>query len=176
MMKMTLRSVLGACGIILATSTAAQAGGVMGIDAAHCTSGRGPAIQVNVRDLKDRRGQLKLELYPATEADFMRSDTDLLAEGKVFRRVTIDAPVAGQVAMCIRVPHPGRYALLFLHSRRAQDKFDVWQDGVGLPGNTRIGRARPSVAKAAVDVGSGIAVFDIETQYLRGLGGFAPLR
>ncbi|TPG49141.1 DUF2141 domain-containing protein [Sphingomonas glacialis] len=175
-MKTILRLALTACGAILALPTAVHAGGVMGTDAALCTSGRGPAIQVNVQHLKDRRGQLKLELYPATEADFMRSDTDLLAEGKVFRRVTVDAPVAGQVAMCIRVPHPGRYALLFLHSRRAQDKFDFWQDGVGLRSNTRIGRARPSVANAAVEVGSGVSVLEIETQYLRGLGGFSPSR
>lgn len=175
-MQSIVRRALLAFGMFLASATTARAGGVMGADAAHCTAGRGPAIQVNVGDLKDRRGQLKLELYPATEADFMRSDTDLLAAGKVFRRVTIDAPAAGQVAMCIRVPHAGRYALLFLHSRRAQDKFDIWQDGVGLPSNTRIGRAKPTVANAAVEVGSGVAVLDIAPQYLRGIGGFAPLR
>ena len=175
MQKMILSLVL-ATSATLALPTVAHAGGVMGTDAAHCASGRGPAIQVNVLDLKDRRGQLKLELYPATESDFMRSDTDLLAEGKVFRRVTIAAPVAGQVAMCIRVPHPGRYALLLLHSRRAQDKFDFWQDVVGLRSNTRIGRARPSVANAAVEVGNGVSVLDIETQYLHGFGGFSPLR
>lgn len=175
-MTTILKFALGVCGMMLALPGAAQAGGIMGTDAAHCSAGRGPAIQVNVLALKDRRGQLKLELYPATEADFLRSDTQLLAEGKVFRRVTVDAPVAGQVAMCIRVPHPGRYALLFLHSRRAQDKFDVWQDGVGLRSNTRIGRARPALANATVEVGNGVAVLDIETQYLRGLGGFSPSR
>ncbi|MET3762937.1 MULTISPECIES: DUF2141 domain-containing protein [unclassified Sphingomonas] len=175
-MKTILNLALGVCGAMLALPSVAQAGGIMGTDAAHCSSGKGPAIQVNVLDLKDRRGQLKLELYPANDADFMRSDTELLAEGKVFRRVTVDAPVAGQVAMCIRVPHPGRYALLFLHSRRAQDKFDFWQDGVGLRSNTRIGRARPPLANATVEVGNGVSVLDIETQYLRGLRGFSPLR
>ncbi|MDR6849223.1 MAG: DUF2141 domain-containing protein [Sphingomonas sp.] len=156
--------------------TAALAGGVMGADASHCASGRGPAIQVNVSDLKDRTGLLRLELYPANDKDFMRPDMDLLAEGKIFRRVTVDAPNAGPVSLCIRVPHPGRYALLFLHSRRAQDKFDFWKDGVGLRSNARIGRARPRVDDAAVDVGNGVAVVDIKTQYLRGLGGFGPSR
>ncbi|MEG3177489.1 DUF2141 domain-containing protein [Sphingomonas sp. RB3P16] len=173
--SLALSLALGAALTTLSPGSA-SAGGVMGVDAAHCTSGHGPAIQVNVLDLKDRRGQLKLELYPANPTDFMRSDTELLSEGKVFRRVTVEAPVTGEVAMCIRVPHPGRYALLFLHSRRAQDKFDFWQDGVGLRANTRIGRARPSVANAAVEVGGGVAVLDIKTQYLRGLGGFSPSR
>lgn len=154
----------------------AEAGTVMGSDARHCISGEGPAIQVNVSDLKDRTGLLRLELYPANEKDFMRPDMDLVAEGKVFRRVTIDAPSAGPVSLCIRVPRPGRYALLFLHSRRAQDKFDFWKDGVGLRSNVRIGRARPRVDDAAIDVGSGVAVVDIKAQYLRGLGGFGPLR
>jgi uncharacterized protein (DUF2141 family) len=162
--------------VALAMPDAAQAGGMMGVDASLCTSGHGPAIQVNVLDLKDRRGQLKLELYPANDTDFMRSDTDLIAEGKIFRRVTVDAPVAGQVAMCIRVPHPGRYALLLIHSRRSQDKFDFWQDGVGLRSNTRIGRSRPPVGNAVVEVGSGVQVLDIKTQYLHGLGGFSPAR
>jgi uncharacterized protein (DUF2141 family) len=175
-MKTVLCLALGACSLAIALPSAATAGGVMGTDAAHCTSGHGPAIQVNVLDLKDRRGQLKLELYPATDADFLRSDTDLIAEGKIFRRVTVDAPVAGLVAMCIRVPHPGRYALLFIHSRRAQDKFDFWQDGVGLRSNTRIGRAKPAVENAVVEVGNGVQVLDIETQYLHGLGGFSPSR
>lgn len=170
----SFRVTLSTLALALAIPGAAHAGGVVGADANVCTSGRGPAIQVNVLDLKDRRGLLKLELYPANDADFMRSDTDLLAEGKIFRRVTVDAPVAGAVSMCIRVPHPGRYALLFIHSRRAQDKFDFWQDGVGLSSNTRIGRARPAAANAAVEVGQGVARLDIKTQYLRGLGGFSP--
>ena len=57
---------------------AALAGGVMGADASHCASGRGPAIQVNVSDLKDRTGLLRLELYPANDKDFMRPDMDRL--------------------------------------------------------------------------------------------------
>lgn len=172
-MKTIFRASFAFCALAALTA-AAHAGVLMGTDASVCASGRGPAIQVNVLDLKDRRGQLKLELYPANDADFMRSDTDLIAEGKVFRRVTVDAPVAGQVALCIRVPHPGRYALLFIHSRRAQDKFDFWSDGVGLASNARIGRARPAAAMAAVEVGQGVARLDIKTQYLRGLGGFSP--
>ena len=175
-MKITIRTVLASCIALLAAPNVASAGVVMGTDASACTAGHGPAIQVNVQDLKDRRGQLKLELYPANDADFMRSDTDLLAEGKIFRRVTVDAPVAGRVALCIRVPHPGRYALLFIHSRRAQDKFDFWYDGVGQRSNTRIGRARPLASNAAVEVGGGVVAIDIKTQYLRGLGGFSPAR
>lgn len=171
--------VLGLCGLtiaLLGQPERASAGGMFGSDANACTSGRGPAILVNVLGLKDRQGQVKLELYPDNPDDFMRSDTDLLTAGKVFRRVTVATPVTGAVSLCIKVPHPGRYALLMLHSRRAQDKFDVFADGVGLRSNARIGRARPSVDAATVAVGSGIVSLDIHTQYLHGLGGFSPMR
>jgi uncharacterized protein (DUF2141 family) len=173
-MKISVCAVVAALCLLQAVPGQARAAGVLGSDAGACIAGRGPAIQVDVFDLKDRQGQLKLELYPANDADFMRPDFELVAAGKVFRRVTVAAPAAGPVALCIRVPRPGRYALLFIHSRRAQDKFDFWQDGVGLRSNTRIGRARPQAANAAVDVGAGVTVLNIHTQYLHGLGGFSP--
>lgn len=183
MQRMTMtaipRSAQAVTALVLAVCAVPQsagAGGVFGSDANACTSGHGPAIQVNMLDLRDRQGQVKLELYPDNVADFMRSDTDLLAAGKVFRRVTVDTPGSGLVSLCIRVPHPGRYALLVLHSRRAQDKFDFFADGIGLRSNSRIGRSRPSVDAAAVAVGAGVLSLDIHTQYLRGLSGFSPLR
>ena len=46
--------------------------------------------------LKDRTGELKLELYPANEADFLKDDRDLMKEGKIFRRIR--APIAASGA------------------------------------------------------------------------------
>ena len=148
---------------------------VIGADAAACTSGEGPAIQANVTGLKDRTGDLRLELYPANEGDFLKDDHDLIAQGKVFRRIIAIPPAAGPVSMCIRVPHPGTFALFFSHNRDGHNKFNFWSDGAGFPGNTRIGRSRPKLAGALITVGRGVAVTNIKMQYLRGLGGFAPL-
>lgn len=155
----------------LAAPAAAQ--GVLGEDAAACAGG-GPAIRVNVTGLKDRTGRLKLELYPATEADFLKDDTILKREGKFFRRIWARTPSAGPVALCIRAPAAGRYALLFTHDRDGRNKFDFWQDGAGFPSNRRLGRSRPKLAEAIVNVGGGTSVVDIRAQYLRGLSGFAP--
>ena len=141
-----------------------------------CAQGRGPAVLVEVEGLKDRRGELKLELYPATRADWLKDDRDLRREGKFFHRISAPTPSAGPVRLCARLPGPGRYALLFTHNRDGRNKFSFWVDGVGLPADTRIGRARPKLAQGLVDAGTGITVVRMRAQYLKGLGGFGFLR
>ncbi len=147
----------------------------LGSDASACTSG-GPAIRVNVIGLKDRSGDLRLELYPATEADFLKDDRDLIKEGKVFRRVVVDTPASGSIALCIRVPRPGRYALLFTHNRDGRNKFNFWSDGAGFPSNQKLGRSKPSLAQAIIDVPAAVVTTDIRAQYLRGFSGFSPIK
>ena len=164
--------------LAIATLTVAPAAsadaGVLGSDAAACATG-GPAILATVVGLKDRTGELKLELYPANETDFLRDDRDLIREGKVFRRVRAPTPAAGGVQMCMRVPHPGRYALLFTHNRDGKNKFSIWSDGAGFATNQRLGRSRPKLAQAIVDVPSGVTSVTIRAQYLHGLSGFSPM-
>lgn len=145
-------------------------------DTSACLSGTGPAIRANITGLKDRAGELKLELYPANDEDFLRDDRDLIREGKVFRRIRVAAPHAGRVALCMKVPDTGHYALLFTHNRDGRNKFDFWSDGAGFPGNVWLGRSRPKLEMAAIDVGAGgVTVIDIRAQYLRGFAGFGPL-
>ena len=160
--------------LTLAGAAHAQAG-VLGGDAAACGGGEGPAVLANIVGLKDRKGDLKLELYPATEADFLKDDRDLLAQGKLFRRVRAATPPSGPVAMCMRVPRPGRYALLFTHNRDGKNKFSVWSDGAGFASNRKLGRSRPQLAQAIVDVAAGVTTVTIRAQYLRGLSGFGPV-
>ena len=159
---------------LLAQPAAARAQ-VLGADAAACTAGQGPAIQATITGIKDRKGTLKLELYPANETDFLAGDKTLLAAGKTFRRITVPPPVGGNAVICLRVPRPGRYALFLGHDRDGKNKFNFWSDGAGFPSNAKLGRSRPKVAEAVIDVGPGITTTLIRVQYLRGLGGFAPL-
>ncbi|MEO5866292.1 MAG: DUF2141 domain-containing protein [Sphingomonas sp.] len=162
---------------LLALLVAMPAGAAtLGEDSAMCNSGTGPAIQANIVGLKDRAGEVKLELYPAVAADFLRDDNLLVQEHKIFRRVTARTPQVGPVALCIRVPGPGRYALLFTHNRDAKSKFNFWGDGAGFPSNERLGRARPKLQQALISVGPGITTTTIQAQYLRGLGGFGPMK
>ena len=153
-------------------ATAAQ---VLGSDAAACSPGGGPAIRVVVEGLKDRTGELKLELYPATETDFLRDDYLLIREGKFFRRVKVPTPASGPVVLCIRVPSPGAYALLLTHDRDGKNKFNFWTDGAGFASNRKLGRSRPKLDQARIVVPAGMVSVDIRAQYLRGLGGFSPI-
>jgi uncharacterized protein (DUF2141 family) len=162
--------------LVTAGMPAAPAGAqVLGPDAAACTSERVPAIRATIAGLKDRKGQLKLELYPADEDDFLASDKKLIAAGKTFRRIAVDPPASGDAVICIRVPRPGRYALFAGHDRDGKRKFNFWSDGAGFPSNHRIGRSRPKMADALIDVGTGAVGTMIRMQYLKGLGGFGPL-
>lgn len=149
---------------------------ILGDDREACSSGEGPAIRADISGLKDRKGELKLELYPANDTDFLKDDRDLIKQGKFFRRVRVPTPQSGTVSMCIKVPRPGRYALLFTHNRDNRNKFDFWSDGAGFPSNTKLGRSRPKLPMATIDVGAGVTVTAIRAQYLRGLSGFGPLR
>ncbi len=162
--------------LLLAQPGTADARPALGPDSAACEQGQGPAILATITGLKDRKGRLKLELYPANEADFLKDDRDLEAQGKVFRRVWADTPAAGEVAVCIKVPHEGRYALFFTHDRDGKNKFNFWSDGGGVPGNIKLGRARPKLGTAIVDVPNGVAPVTIIAQYLRGLSGFGFLK
>lgn len=161
--------------LALGLAAGASAAQPIGADRAACVSGDGPAIKVNVSGLKDRTGRLKLELYPANEGDFLKDDRDLKKEGKFFHRVWADMPASGDVALCIKAPTQGRYALLFTHDRDGRNKFDFWKDGAGFPSNQKLGRARPKLNQAVINVGPGVTVTNIRAQYLRGLGGFGPL-
>lgn len=158
------------------TIPAPAAAQILGSDAAACSPGGGPAILAQVTGLKDRKGRLKLELYPANEADFLEDDDKLIAAGKTFRRVWTGVPASGAVAICIRVPHPGRYALLVTHDRDGRNKFNFFADGAGFPGEGKLGMSRPKVERAIVEVGSATAERVVRMQYLRGLGGFAPVK
>ena len=164
-----------ALALLPAAAMPAETATTLGEDAAACR-GSGPAIQVDIIGLKDRIGGLKLELYPATEADFLKDDRDLVRQGKVFRRIRVATPPAGPVSLCISVPRPGRYALLFTHDRDGKNKFNFMADGAGFPSNARLGRAKPTLAQAIIVVPRGVIRTEIRAQYLRGLRGFAPLK
>lgn len=165
-MKLLAFALFSAAAVIAAPLAAET----IGEDAPVCKAGRGPAIQVNISGLKDRKGEIWLELYPATQADFLRPDMDLVAEGKTFRRARGSVPKIGDTSICIKVPRAGRYALILRHSRTGKDKFSVWSDGAGVPANKSLGRRKPTLALATIDAGPGITIAAIKMQYLHGFG------
>lgn len=142
----------------------------------NCSLVSGPMLRVNVIGLMDRTGRLKVEVYPNNETDFLRDDTGLKNDKRPFRRVWVNTPGGtGPVSVCIRVPYAGQWAVLLTHDRDGKNKFNFWQDGAGFPSNQRLGRSRPKVRQALLNVPAQGGQVSIKVQYLRGLGGFGPM-
>jgi len=135
----------------------------------------GSSFLVTVNGIKDRRGRLKLELYPANDTDFLADDNILIAAGKTFRRVETPVPASGPIQLCIRAPGPGIYALSLLHDRDANRKFALSVDGIGFAGNPKLGMAKPSASAASVRALTGPTPVSIMLNYRRGLFSFGPL-
>lgn len=130
----------------------------------------GPAFLVDVEGLKDRRGLLKVEVYPDNNHDFLADDNILISEGKTFRRVEMSVPASGTPELCIRVPAPGRYGVMVLHDRDSNHKFGWRSDGIGFAGNPRLGLSKPKADAASATAGPGLTRLDIVMNYQRGLG------
>lgn len=143
----------------------------------HCRPGeRGPAVLVNVAGLKDRQGTIRAELYPADDSDFLRDDNLLIMEGKTFRRVEERLPASGPVLVCVRLPGPGTYTMSVLHDRDSNRKFGLSSDGIGFPGNPKLGWSKPKAENARFVAGPGITNITVRLNYRRGLFGFGPLK
>lgn len=149
---------------------------LLGIAEGRCRATEpGPAIAVDVVGLKDRRGRLKLEVYPSNNKDFLADDNILIEQGKTFRRVDEAVPPQGAVRLCVRVPGPGTYSLALLHDRDANRKFGLSSDGIGFPGNPKIGFSKPDASNARVVAGPGVTHIQIVMKYRHGLFSFRPI-
>lgn len=135
----------------------------------------GASFLIDVVGLKDRKGLLKLELYPANDRDFLADDDILLRAGKAFARVETAVPPTGPVRLCIRAPHTGNYALSLLHDRDGNRKFGFSVDGVGFSNNPELGLSKPKAAAVATRVDDGPTRLRIVMNYRRGLFSFGPL-
>lgn len=142
-----------------------------------CRAGEsGPALLVNVAGLKDRKGNLKLEVYPSNDTDFLADDNILVSAGKTFRRVEVPVPASGNVQVCVRIPGPGSYSISLLHDRDANRKFGLSVDGIGFTGNPKLGMKKPKAAATRLSVSSGgVSQTTIVMNYRKGLMSFGPL-
>ncbi|MBX7502167.1 DUF2141 domain-containing protein [Qipengyuania sp. YG27] len=128
----------------------------------------GPSFVVEVRGLKDRTGNLKLEVYPANDKDFLEDDNILVSAGKTFRRVEVPVPNSGTPSLCVRLPAAGTYGVSILHDRDSNRKFGWRVDGIGFAGNPKLGWSKPKVANASARAGSGPTRIAIVMNYRKG--------
>ena len=165
-----------ALALAVLASGAIQSSPELGKTEGRCRPGEtGPALQLVIKGLKDRTGNIKAEVYPSNDADFLQDDNILLNAGKTFRRVEVSLPPAGDPVVCIRVPSAGAYSVSLLHDRNMDHKFKWTLDGIGFTGNPRLGWSKPKAAVTRINAGSGLTRAEVVMNYKSGLG-VAPLK
>ncbi len=164
--------------LLIAAGPALRSSPDLGKAEGRCRPGEpGPALLVNIGGIKDRAGQLKLEVYPSNDQDFLADDNILVAAGKTFRRVEQPVNASGNVQMCVRIPGPGAYSVAVLHDRDSNRKFGLSVDGIGFSGNPKLGMSKPKAANARVVVNSsGVSQTTVVMNYRHGLFSFGPLK
>ena len=163
---------LAALPLLLAAGPTLRSSPDLGKAEGRCRAGEsGPALLVEAAGLKDRSGQIKLEVYPPNDQDFLADDNVLVAAGKTFRRVEAPTPKSGAAVLCIRIPGPGTYSLLVLHDRDMDHKFNYKVDGIGFAGNPKLGWSKPKASATRVMVRSGgVSRVSVVLNYKNGLG------
>lgn len=146
-------------------------------DEAACAPGTraAAAILVDIVGLKVRTGEIRVEVYPANDRDWLADKDKLLAEGKPFRRTIANVPASGRLRLCVAMPEAGQYSVAVIHDPDFKRGLNIFTDGIGFPGDPRIGLSKPSYTKALVTIGPGVTERRVTMQYLRGFG-VGPLR
>ena len=151
---------LMAAAIMLASGTAV-AGQEVSNDLSRCAAGKGPAVLVSVRGVKESAGRIRVQSYPATGSAW-------LAKGRWLHRVEGRAS-AGNMSFCLPVPAEGKYGIAVRHDRNANGKTDISQDGGGFSNNPSISilnLGKPAVSKVAFQAGPGVTRIAINLKYM----------
>ena len=57
-----------------------------------------------------------------------------------------------------------------------QGRFGAMTDGIGFPGDPRLGWSKPKAADASFAAGHGVTVLRVTLNYWRGLASFGPVK
>lgn len=153
-------ALMAVVGSVLVSGTAA-ANQELTNDLSLCTTGKGPAVLVNVRGIKESSGKIRVQSYPATSGAW-------LAKGRWLHRVEGRAS-AGSVNICIPVPSEGKYGIAVRHDLNGNGKTDITQDGGGFSNNPSLSilnLGKPSVNKVAFEAGPGITKITVNLKYM----------
>lgn len=171
------RLLLLAAALPLLTAATIPSSPELGKAEGQCRPGEpGPAFMADIVGLKDHTGKLKLEVYPATDEDFLADDNVLVMAHKTFRRVEVDVPHDAEPRLCVRLPGPGTYAVSVLHDRDNNRRFNWQRDGIGFSANPHLGWSKPKAAHVAAQAGPGITPLRIVMNYRNGLFSIGPIR
>ena len=151
-------------GALFAASPAIAHGQEIHNDLDRCVgSAKGPAVLVDVRGFAAATGTVRLQSYPATRGAW-------LAKGAWLNRIDSAVHLSnGAMRFCMPVPEPGKYGIAVRHDRNGNGKTDISRDGGGFSNNPSISSfnlGKPSVDKAAFNVGPGVTRITINLKYM----------
>lgn len=150
-------AVLG--GLTLAQPALAQYQQEIRNDPAVCR-GDGPAVRVNVTGIESAQGNLRVQIYHGTEADW-------LERGRWLYRIEVPAQ-AGSMSFCLPVPAAGSYAVAVRHDVNGNDRTDISTDGGAMSNNPSINilnLGRPSIRRTRFEV-SGVTSISVNMRYM----------
>jgi uncharacterized protein (DUF2141 family) len=153
-------AVLAASALALGSGTAV-AGQEISNDLSRCAAGKGPAVLVSVRGVKESSGKIRVQSYPATGGAW-------LTKGRWLHRVESRAN-AGNMTFCVPVPAEGKYGIAVRHDRNANGQTDIREDGGGFSNNPSINilnLGKPSASKVAFQAGPGVTRISINLKYM----------
>ena len=141
-------------------SAAAQYRQKIGNDMNRC-AGSGPAVRVNVSEIKPGGGKIRVQLYRGTKADWLQS-------GRWLYRIEASAR-AGAMSFCLPAPSAGSYGVAVRHDVNGNGKTDLSTDGGGMSNNPSINilnLGKPSYTKTAFAVGGEVKAITIRMRYM----------
>ncbi len=153
-----LAALLAAAG---AASAAAVQQNVIGNNLDRCDKGSGPALLVTVDGVKASKGNMRVQTYRATKAEWLEG-------GKWLNRIELPAR-AGTMTFCLPVPQAGTYGVAVRHDLNGNGKTDLTQDGGGMSNNPSINifnLGKPSYTKVGVAVGNEPRAIRIQMKYM----------
>ena len=149
---------------MIAAVPAMAHGQEIGNDLDRCaTSGKGPAVLVDVRGFAAATGKVRVQSYPGTKSAW-------LTKGEWLNRIDMPVrPANGAMRFCVPVPQPGKYGIAVRHDRDGNGKTDISRDGGGFSNNPSISifnLGKPGVEKAAFYAGPGVTKITINLKYM----------
>ncbi|WAT17103.1 DUF2141 domain-containing protein [Aurantiacibacter sp. MUD11] len=123
--------------------------------------GSGPAVWIQVTNISNSEGMLRIQLYPGTRADW-------LERGRWLNRIEVPAR-EGTMQICMPAPAPGDYAIAIRHDRNGNGRTDITSDGGGMSNNPSINifnLGKPGVDKTRFTLGREVLPMRIRMRYL----------
>jgi uncharacterized protein (DUF2141 family) len=152
----------GACLAALAAGAPAHAQYRQEIsnDPAVC-QGEGRSIRVNISEIKNAEGTVRVQLYRGIEEDWLES-------GRWIYRM--EAPARqGSMSFCLPVPRAGTYGVAVRHDVNANGETDIFRDGGAMSNNPSINifnLGKPSYKKTRFEVGDAPVTINIRMRYM----------